>query len=99
MPTSVQGRSLLPALQDQPLDRVPLAITEHAGWRSVRTPDYRYLIHADGHECLWHLRADPRGDVDISAEPAHQIALADHRRLLLQRQLQAERGLRRVWPY
>lgn len=99
VPRTLQGHSLLPSLRGEEVGRPPIAITEHAGWRSVRTPGYRYLIHADGTESLWHLDADPGGHVDVAAEPEHAVALAEHRRLLLQRQLEAERPLPRTWPY
>ena len=81
----MQGHSLLTALRDGELHRPAIAVTEHDGWRSVRTPRYRYLIHADGTECLWDLDRDPSGHVDVAADAAHTDALAEHRRLLLQR--------------
>ncbi len=99
IPRTVQGRSLLPALREQPLPRVGLGITEHAGWRSIRSASYRYLIHADGRECLWHLDSDPREELDVAGSPEHATALTDHRLLLLQRILEAERPLPRSWPY
>lgn len=99
VPRTMQGHSLLRALRDEELTRPALAVTEHHGWRSVRTPDYRYLIHADGTECLWHLAVDPHGHVDVAGETDHAETLAEHRRLLLQRQLEAERPLPRTWPY
>ncbi len=99
IPRTVQGRSLLPALRGDQLRREELGITEHAGWRSVRTRSYRYLIHADGRESLWHLDNDPHEDTDVAANPAHATTLADHRLLLLQRLLDSERPLPRTWPY
>ena len=99
IPRTVQGRSLLPALRGDQLTREELGITEHAGWRSVRTRSYRYLIHADGRESLWHLDDDPHEDTDVAASTAHATALTDHRLLLLQRLLDSERPLPRSWPY
>ncbi|RMB58976.1 sulfatase family protein [Tessaracoccus antarcticus] len=99
VPRTLQGHSLLPALRDEVLNRPAIAVTEHAGWRSVRTPRYRYLIHADGTECLWDLVSDPGGHVDVAADPDHADTLAEHRRLLLQRLLESERPLPRTWPY
>lgn len=98
-PHTMQGRSLLPNLKGQPLDRVELAITEHDGWRSVRTRNYRYLVHSDGSELLWDVSSDPANETNLADGRAHRATLAEHRRLLIQRMLEAEKSMSRVWPY
>lgn len=100
LPHSLQGHSLLDALRAAagPF-RPPIAVTEHDGWRSVRTPHHRYLIHADGSESLWDLGTDPDGHTDVAGHQASAGQLAEHRRLLLMRQLQTDRPLPRSWPY
>ncbi|MGV8968378.1 MAG: sulfatase [Cellulomonas sp.] len=99
IPPSVQGRSLFSALLGGELDRIELAVTEHHGWRSVRTPTHRYVVHADGSERLFDLGESPLSEVDVVDAPEHQAALAEIRRLVLQRVLEVERPLPRTWPY
>ncbi len=99
IPPSIQGRSLLPSLLGESLDRVELAVTEHDGWRSVRTPTHRYVIHADGSERLFDVRDNPMSERDVVSDPEHQAAVAEIRRLLLQRTLERERPLPRTWAY
>ncbi len=99
VPLSVQGRSLFSAVRGGELDRVELALTEHHGWRSVRTPTHRYVVHADGSERLFDVSENPLSEVDVVEAPEHQAALAEIRRLVLQRVLEIERPLPRTWPY
>ncbi len=105
---SLAGMQIPPTLQGLSLSDVVLAgaqtgkaaaITEGHGWKCLRTRDYRYLIHSDGRECLWHIASDPGEYVDVAAVPAHQPALSDCRRELLQRLLQMEVPLARTWTY
>jgi hypothetical protein len=57
------------------------------------------VIHADGSELLYDLRR-PWGEYrDVSTEEAYTSNLADMRHQLLQRLVEAERPLARVWPY
>lgn len=89
-PLHLAGRSFVGLLQDAPYTPRAAALTEFTGWKTLRTADHRYLIHADGSEQL----TDPAGNVvDDTA------VLAEHRRLLLQRLLEGERPLARTWPY
>ncbi|MGB3829944.1 MAG: sulfatase-like hydrolase/transferase [Ornithinimicrobium sp.] len=105
IPTDVQGQSLLPALRGEPLRRLDLGITEHERWTSVRSSTHHYLVHEDGTERLWDIGADPTEHHELvggggqQAEATVQSALARHRHLLLQRQLQARRELPRTFPY
>lgn len=98
LPHQLQGRSLYEQLIGADDARVEIAITEHDGWRSVRTPELRYLIHADGSEKLWRVEGN-HPDVEVTDDPSFREALADLRRQLLARMLTAERPLPRSWPY
>ncbi|MBK8799713.1 MAG: hypothetical protein IPM07_26950 [Anaerolineales bacterium] len=69
---------------------------EFAGWKNLRTADFRYLVHADGSELLWDLRVDPGEYSNVSNDPAYALELAEHRRLLLQKLLQLEQPLDRI---
>ncbi|MDQ3654983.1 MAG: hypothetical protein M3457_07885, partial [Chloroflexota bacterium] len=75
------------------------ALTEHTGWKSLRTRSHRYLIHDIGEECLYDLANDPDGLTNIADVPGSGDALADHRHRLLTRLLQRERPLPRTWTY
>lgn len=99
VPSDLQGRSLGGYLRGEAVAERESALTEFAGWRSLRTAEYRYLVHADGRECLYHLAPGADSKRDVAAEPAHATARADHCRMALARLLQAEQPKRRVWPY
>ena len=99
IPPQLQGVSLLPALQNLPFEGRGSALTEHHGWKTLRTDRYRYLVHADGSEKLWDLQDDPHEYRDVAAAPEYQEVLAEQRRLLLARLLTTERPLARSWVY
>lgn len=103
VPSDVQGQSLLPALRDEALHRLDVAITEHERWTSVRSATHHYVVHDDGRELLWNIGADAGEHRELVGEhpqdPTVGVALARHRHLLLQRQLQARRALPRTFPY
>ena len=98
-PPSLQGRSLAATVECGASPRRELALTEGAGWKSLRTPRYRYLVHADGSEKLWDLAADPGAYDDVAGVADYGEAQADCRRLLLARLLEIERPLPRSWTY
>lgn len=98
VPPHSQGRSLLPRLygDGQGDDS---ALTEHTGWKSLRTERFRYVLHADGSECLYDLSAEWGDYRDVAAEAAYASELADVRHRLSHKLLAAERPLPRAWPY
>jgi arylsulfatase len=78
------------------------ALTEHHGWKALRTERYRYVCDVRSgrmEEHLWDLEADPGEYVDVAGDPAQQAALAEHRRLLVERMLTQEQPLPRAWAY
>jgi len=101
IPPILQGRSLQPLIRGEPVDtaRHDSAITEHTGWKSLRTRTHRYLIHESGEEALYDLVADPDGLTDVASQPGSGSALTDHRHRLLTRQLQRDRPRPRSWTY
>lgn len=105
LPPHLQGQSLLPFMAGNNTDNNvddgvgAYAIMEHAGWKTLRTARYRYLIHADGSELLWDLATDPQGYHNVADEPTSQPILAEHRRLLLQHIVTSERPRSRIWTY
>lgn len=98
-PTFLQGESLAGVIRGGGARRKTIALTEGAGWKSLRSDRYRYLVHADGRENLWDLDADPGGYFDVVARADYAKALADCRRALLRRLLEIERPLPRAWTY
>jgi arylsulfatase A-like enzyme len=99
LPPHLQGRSLLPVLQDRPSAARPSVLMEHTGWRNLRTADYRYIVERGGQETLYDLTRDPQEYDNRAGDPAYAPALAHLRGLLLQHLLDAERPRPRVWPY
>ncbi len=98
-PPHLQGASLAAHLRGEDGPVKAAALTEHTGWKSLRTEQHRYVVHADGREHLYDLAAAWGDYRDVAGEPAYASELAEHRRLLLQRLLEMERPLPRVWPY
>ena len=99
IPPFMQGQSLAGAIEGNEHPAKNIAITEGAGWKSLRTQRHRYLIHADGRESFWDLSADPGAYHDVSGRDDCAAALAECRRLLLARLLEIERPLPRTWTY
>ena len=99
IPPSLQGKSLAQVVTKGADSPKQAALTEASGWKCLRTPNYRYLINADGSEALWHIVTDPGEYHDVSDDPEHHSALADCRHQLLRRLLEIERPLERTWTY
>ncbi|MDE2852628.1 MAG: sulfatase-like hydrolase/transferase [Chloroflexota bacterium] len=98
-PSYMQGESLAGAVTGVGARKKDVALTEAAGWKSLRSPRFQYLIHADGRECLWELAKDPGAYHDVSEDDSCGDSLAECRRLLLTRLLAMERPLPRTWTY
>ena len=102
IPPDLQGLSLRPLIDGRPdparLER-QCAISEHAGWKTLRTERFRYLVERDGSETLYDLVADPLGLTDIAADPAASPALSSCRTTLIRRLIERERPLDRTWTY
>ena len=99
LPPPLQGRSLAgpPATET---DAPPAsALTEMNDWKALRTPGFRYLLHADGREKLHDLSVDPWEMHDVASDAVYAETLAAHRLWLLRRLLSRERPLSRTWPY
>lgn len=101
-PPSAQGRSLWPAVAAAPgaghVGRAS-ALTEHTGWRMVRTERYRYIAHPDGRECLFDLRREFGEYTDVAASHEYAGTLAEARHELVTRMLGLESPLPKAWSY
>lgn len=53
-PPMLTGRSFYPLLTGGDYQPRDSALTELVGWKTLRTREYRYLIHTDEREWLWH---------------------------------------------
>lgn len=98
-PATIKGDSLYPALTGRDYQPRESALVEFAGWKNLRTEQYRYLIHADGTEYLWDAQSDPMCTVNHAAASEYHSVLQEHRHKLLQRILAAETPQPRTWPY
>lgn len=102
IPPALQGQSLLHMLSgshDREEARWDSALTEHRGWKSLRTRTHRYGVAASGEEHLFDIEADPDETRNIAADPRSADALAAHRHQLLQRLIERERPRTRTWTY
>ena len=102
VPPHLQGRSLLARLQDDPagaIDGARAALTEHSGWKSLRTERFRYVLHAHGTEHLYDLSAEWGDYRDVAGDTAYTADLAAVRHQLSCKLLAAERPRPRTWPY
>lgn len=98
-PPGVRGRSLAPYARGEAPPPRPSALTEHAGWRSLRMPECRYVLSDDGTE---RLLAPPEGGLDapdLAGDPAHAGLLSRARREMARRLIEAEAPHARTWPY
>ncbi len=93
-PPHLQGRSFFDVLIGRKHPPRTSALVEFAGWKSLRTPNHRYLIDAEGQEWLWD-----QSEGEISAEISDPALLRQHAHLLLQRLIAQESRLKRSWVY
>ena len=102
VPPTLQGRSLMPLIHPERSgdpDRPGSAITEHHGWKTLRTKQFRYLVEESGREYLFDLESDPEEMADVSGQPKYASVLAGQRHALLRRLIARERPRSRTWTY
>jgi len=92
-PPKMRGRSLKRLIAGQ-ADEAPgvvfADIPSDVG-RLVRTAQYKYVGYAgDTVEQLYDMAGDPGETENLAADPAHASTLAEHKRLLLEREAQLE---------
>jgi choline-sulfatase len=79
----LEGRSLVPLLQDADAPRPWPAITTHnQGNHAVRSEHWRYIRYADGSEELYDVRRDPHEWNNLEGNIEHAAVLAEHRKWL-----------------
>lgn len=99
IPPHLQGDSLAGVIRGEFPQGDGLALTEGNGWKCLRTPQFRYLIHDEGTEILWDMQRDPDNYFDVADHPDYYGALIDCRHKLLTRLLRMERPIPRTWTY
>lgn len=100
IPPHLQGESFYSTLINDDTERTKsAALTEHTGWKVLRTETHRYIVHDDGREFLYDLQ-QPLGEYhDVAGEVGYADDLSRHRHLLLQRLIGMERPKQRAWTY
>ncbi|MEM7035292.1 MAG: sulfatase-like hydrolase/transferase, partial [Chloroflexota bacterium] len=99
IPPFVQGRSFADGVFNDDFTGRKGALMEHAGWKNLRTANYRYLLHDDGQEMLWDIDQDRQEYKNVADDERYASVLAEHRHLMLQRLIAMERPLPRSWTY
>lgn len=99
VPPHLQGSSLMSLIQGQDDAVKDIALMEFTGWKMIRSQDYRYVAHEDGREFLYDLHAEWGEYRNVVDDVAHADALAQHRKLLIQRLVVMERPRNRIWSY
>ena len=79
----LEGRSLVPQLQDARAQRPWPAITTHnQNNHGIRTENWRYIRYADGSEELYDMRKDPQEWHNLVDDSQFTEILRDHRQWL-----------------
>lgn len=99
IPPEVQGQSLRPLWTGADGYTKGDALMEMQGWKSLRNERFRYVSQADGSEYLWDLHTEFGAYRDVAADTAYAAVLSQMRGRLLQRVIQNEAPLPRVWTY
>jgi arylsulfatase A-like enzyme len=99
VPPDIQGRVLAIADNMTETKGDGCGLTEHTGWKSLRTDKYRYVTNADGTELLFDTEKDPMDYNNLANDPAYKDTLYELRGLLIRRMLRIESPLRRDFSY
>jgi len=99
IPPHLQGDNLVKLMQGEEAQGDGWGLTEGNGWKCLRTPEYRYLLHGDGKESLWDMTSDPDAYHNVAENPDYQAVLVGCRHQLLTRLLSMERPIPRTWTY
>ncbi len=79
----LEGRSLVPLLEDADAPRAWPAITSHnQGNHAVRTERWRYIRYADGSEELYDMQQDPHEWDNLAGDPRWESVIREHRQWL-----------------
>jgi arylsulfatase len=98
-PSQVQGDLLDVSHGSEAGDGDGYGLTEHRGWKSLRTPTHRYVAEATGDEYLYDLTTDPWEYQDIAHDSGSVDALAECRHALISRMMSIEQPHELEWPY
>jgi arylsulfatase A-like enzyme len=99
IPAEIQGDQLPVTTDYKDCEGDGLGLTEYHGWKSLRLPNFRYVVNSDGSEQLYDLKTDPREYTNVANESEYAGALNRARTALIQRMLRIEQPLKREWAY
>ncbi len=89
VPESVQGKSLIPILDDPAFRIRQSALSIHKGI-SLRGEKWAFMKYGDGSEELYDMDSDPNQFANLANSAPHQEIVAEHRALLRTRCLEHE---------
>lgn len=81
IPESVQGKSLLPLLEDPTVSVKKSALSFVGRGTSMRTSDWAYMKYGDGSEELYDMKKDPKQFNNLARNPAFKKRLETQRKL------------------
>ena len=86
IPESVQGKSLLPLLEDPTVSVKKSALSFVGRGTSMRTSDWAYMKYGDGSEELYDMKKDPKQFNNLARNPAFKKRLETQRKLFSARE-------------
>jgi len=98
IPSHLQGRPIPHACAGEGAGRQS-SLFEARGLKALRTAQYLYTLRADGREGLFDVAADPGQYDNVAADSARALVVAEMRKELARRLIEAERPLPREWRY
>lgn len=79
IPNTVQGKSLVPVLQDPAKELREAALSIVKEGHSLRSARWAYMGYKDGSEELYDMDADPGQFTNLAAKPEHEAVLVEWR--------------------
>jgi iduronate 2-sulfatase len=98
VPQTVQGRSLVPVLEDPTVQVRDAALSIVRNGHSLRSARWAYMRYQDESEELYEMGADPNQFVNLARRDGHEAVLRDFRQQMQDRLAQAPRAIPKKKP-